>query len=36
MRETIPQAGLKWKACLDGDSRYMNGCRECEEIMDNR
>ena len=36
MRETISHAGLWWNASLDGDSRYMDGRRECEDIGDSR
>ena len=34
MRETPSQAELYWKSSLDGDNRYMDGRRECEDIMD--
>ena len=34
MRKTISHAGLQWSASLDGYNRYMDGRRECEEIMD--
>ena len=34
MRETISHAGLSSGAGLDGDNRYMEGSRECEEIRD--
>ena len=36
MRETTCQAGLKWKASLNGDNKYMDGRKECEEIRDSR
>ena len=34
MRKTISHAGLQWNASLDGDNRYMDGRRECEEMRD--
>ena len=36
MRETTSHAGLLWKASLDGDNRYMDGGRQCEDIGDSR
>ena len=34
IRETISHAALLSNASLDGDNRYMDGRRECEEIRD--
>ena len=36
MRETISHAGLWWKAILYANNRYIDGRRECEDIMDSR
>ena len=36
IRETISQAGLYWKASLNGDNRYMDGHRESDDISHSR